>query len=327
MVRHGHLFVVALVLSSALASAQEKTAEAPPAPPVTVRTSVSQTAIWVGDPLLYTVEIVCPQGTDILADDISRDRLRVTGLEIVDANQQREVREDGTIVHRAEFRLTSFTTDGSAVRIDPQPVRYYVNTAGRPVDALVPADEVQLPVVDIVVRSTLPGRDLPGIRDAYAFTALPGAMRLLTPAGVGAVALALAPVVIGLTGTVARVSKPRRTTRSKRQSRQFHRQALAEIKAMDVPDDPDARRGVFEKLNVLIREYLVDLDIPARALTAEELEKRISERTKDPAAVEMAEILRHCERACYGGPGHVPARDVLSNALDKTDEFLLARIR
>ena len=325
MVRVGPLFVIAACLSAGTAWGQQQQPDA--LPPIAVETTVSQTAIWVGDHLTYTIEIRCPPGTDILADDISRDRLQVTGLEIVTANQQREVRDDGTIVHRALFRLTSYVSDGSPVRIDPQPVRYYVNTAGRPVDALVPADEVHLPVVDIAVRSTLPSADLSGIRDALTTHQLPAGMRWVTPAGVVVVALALAPVLLGLTGAVARVSRPQRVTHSTRRNRQRHRQTLAEIRAVGLPDDVDARRDVCDRLNALIRDQLADYAIPAHGLTAEEVEKKMEGRITDPAASEVADILRACERASYGGPGQVPGADVLTRALETTDRFLLARFR
>ena len=297
------------------------------AAPIGVRTDLSRTALWVGDPFTYTIEISCPPGTDILADDISRDRLRVTGLEILDVTQQRLSLPDGTTVYRAVFRLASYVSDGTPVKIDALPVRYYIHTAGERVESLVPSDEVELPEVPIAVRSTLPDEEPSGIRDARTISTLPPAVRFLTPVGVAFVALSLAPVVFGLVAAAARLRRPKRKDRSWWRSRRERRQALEGIRALDVTSDSDARREAFDKIDALVRDCLTDLDIPARALTADEIEKRIAKRSKRLAAGELAGVLRDCEKARYGGPDHLPASEVVTSALEKTEQLVSARIR
>lgn len=334
MLRREHLLMIAVLSSSGTAWAagqhthNDEPAHHDEAPaPVLVKTNISQTALWVGDPLIYTIEITCPPGTDILADDISRERLRLTGLEISDANQQRETRPDGTIVHRAQFHLASFVTDGSPVRIDAQTIRYYVHTAGQRVEALVPSDEVELPAVDVAMRSTLPDARPGSIRDARPIRTLPSGVRFLMPAGVAAVMLSLAPVAVGLVAALARMRKPRRAGRSRWRSRRVHRRTLETIRGIDASADADARRDAFGQLNMLIRDYLTDLNIPALGLTSKEIEKRIESRTKRLPAGDVAAVLSDCERALYGGPDELPGPDVMSAALEKTNEFLSARVR
>ena len=311
---------------------QETDAPVPPRPavasqpqaPIIVHATVSRTAVWVGDPLLYTIEITCPPGTDILAADISRDRLRLTGLQIADATQQRESRPDGGIVYRADFRLVSYVSDGSRVGIESQPVRYYVHTAGQPPESLVPADEVHLPAVAVAVRSALPDGNISWIRDTRTIATLPSALAFLTPVGVAAVALALVPVVVGVPALV-RNRKPRRTVRSRQETLRHQRQALADIRALGGSADTDIRRDVLDKLNSLIRERLTELGIPARTLTATEIETAILGR-RLPAG-DLAAFLRDCERALYAGPSELPGPEVVSAGLDVTEQLLAARAR
>lgn len=300
---------------------------APNAPvPITVKTAVNRTAVWVGDPVIYTIEITCPPGTDILAADISRDRLRLSGLQLVEATQQRESRSDGGMVYRAQFRLASYVSDGSRVGIEPQSVRYYVHTAGQPPETLVPADEVQLPAVTIAVRSSLADDDISWIRDTRPIPTLPSPARFLTPVGGAAVALALLPVVVGVT-SVVRNRKPRRTVRSRRQTLQQQRQALADIRALGGADDAGVRRDVLDKLNTVIRDRLTEFGIAARTLTADEIEKTIAGRGKPLPTGDIAAVLRNCERAVYGGRDELPDAAAVSAALEQTERLLAARIR
>jgi hypothetical protein len=295
--------------------------------PIVVNTSVDRTAVWIGDPIVYTIEITCPPGSDILAADISRDRLKLTGLDVASAIEQRDVRADGTIVHRAQFRLVSFVTDGSRVGIEPQPVRYYVRTAGQPPETLVPADEVRLPARRIAVRSTLPEGDVEWIRDERPIATLPWFVRYLRPIGLAAVALTIVPVIIGLTLIAPRRWKPRPAGRSRRQALQLRRRAFEDIRGLDASTDTDVRRDVFARLDSLIRDQLSDLNIPAHNLTADEIELAIAERRKQPAVDDIAEILRTCERAVYGRTEEIPGPEAVSAALDATERLLTERAR
>ena len=61
-------------------------ADATPQPGVQLTASVDRTAIWVGDRVTYSIDIVCGRGVEILLDDLAKEKLRVNGLDIVSSD-------------------------------------------------------------------------------------------------------------------------------------------------------------------------------------------------------------------------------------------------
>ena len=289
--------------------------------PITVSTTLSRTAVWIGEPIVYTIEVRCPIGTDILPADISQDRLHLTGLEIEGSKQQRSTRYDGTTVYRAQFTLASYSTDGSRVGVEGQSVRYYVHTAGQPLETLVPADEIQLPPQTIAIRSTLPDANIAWIRDARPGAQAPAVMAYLAPAGIALVTLTLIPVSLGLARTI-RKRAPRHMPRLRRDTLRLHRETLRAIEAAAQTADADGRREVFERLDALIRIRLSELGLPGRSQTADELEQTMRARTKRLRAGEIGEVLRNCERALYGPSMSIPGAEAVQTALQETNDLL-----
>ena len=74
----------ALMLMLAVGLAQ---AAASPGPAATA--TVDRPAMWVGDRITYTVTVTCPRGVDIVIDDLGRDKLKLTGLDVVGADSSR----------------------------------------------------------------------------------------------------------------------------------------------------------------------------------------------------------------------------------------------
>jgi hypothetical protein len=293
--------------------------------PVTIATSLDRTAVWLGEPFTFTVDVSCPPGTDILAADVSRDRLRPTGLEITQAAQTRSVDNDGTIRYRTRFTLVSYVTDGTAVGLEPQPVRYYAHTAGQSPETLVPAAELAIAPVTVAVRSTLPDANVSWLRDSAPAATLPAALTYLAPVGTALVVLSFIPLVAGGV-SVVRYRAPQRSVRAPRNtSRQ--REWLDELRRIDATGDAADRHLAFSKLNDLIRDRLTDLELPARGLTADELAPLLDERAPRLAGLDLGSILRDCERALYGGPAQMPPAGGLRPAIDSAEQLLTAKLR
>ena len=132
---------------------------------VTVRNSLDRTAMFVGDRAAYTIEITCKRGVDVLADDVSRDKLKLGGLEVVGGDTSRRTAADDSTVYTLRYVLTTYRVDAPALTIGPLSVRYAVTRAGQRLEEAAPAGEVKVPGATLAFRSALPDEpDLSGIR-------------------------------------------------------------------------------------------------------------------------------------------------------------------
>src|ERR1700730_11308072 len=159
--------------------------------PVSGRSSLDRTAAWVGDPVTYTVEIVCSPGYDIIGDDLARDRLPLEGLEVRATNTTREARDDGAVLHRVRCELASYTPERESLRIGPMSIRYYRRQADGRIANQLPIGSVEVPAEDLALRSALPDSSGAVIRAAKPPVFLPWFIHLLYPLGLALVALPL----------------------------------------------------------------------------------------------------------------------------------------
>src|SRR5207248_2913423 len=88
----------------AIASAKEAAA-------VQVRASVDRTAVWVGDRVTYSVDIVCGKGVEILLDDVAKEKLRVNGLDIVSSDSTTTTDASERTTYRLRYVLTTYRVD------------------------------------------------------------------------------------------------------------------------------------------------------------------------------------------------------------------------
>src|SRR5205814_2635658 len=109
--------------------AAARPANTPPA--VEVHTSVSRTAVWVGDPVTYSIELRCAPQVDIVTEDLATDRLKVDGLEIRDVAIDRDANETGRLSYRVTYSLVTFNLDAMNLKIGEIPVRYSIRRPGQ----------------------------------------------------------------------------------------------------------------------------------------------------------------------------------------------------
>ena len=122
MLRSGRLLPVAVLCLAALGCADAQSRSTGTGP-VTVRSSLDRTAAWVGDPLTYTLEVVCSPGYDIVEGDLARDRLPLEGLDVRAASTTREGRDDGAVVYRGRVERARDTPAKARRRNGPLSVR------------------------------------------------------------------------------------------------------------------------------------------------------------------------------------------------------------
>jgi len=290
--------------------------------PLTIHASLDRTATWVGDPVTYTVEVVCSPGYDIIEDDLTRDRLPVEGLEIRAADITRQARNDGTVLHRARFQLASYSPERESLHIGPMTIRYYQRPAdGRNANRF-PVGSVEVPAKDIALRSTLPESEGTAIRTNPSPMLLPRTLHLLYVLGL---VLAALPLVTGIAVAIARrrasVQAPQGPTAPPPTD---YRTALDEIRRVQDGGDPEAVRQAFGRLDHLLRKFLAAAGIDTASLTPDEIESqagKAGDMTRQRAA---AGVFRECERARYSGPNRPPSRDQLARALNETEALVSA---
>lgn len=308
--------VVGLALMTGAASAQA------PSPDITVRTSLERTAMFVADRVAYTVDITCRRGVDVLTDDLSRDKLKLDGLEVIAADSDRRTSPDGGTIYAFRYVLTTYRTDAPILTIRPLAVRYAVRRPGQRLDDAVPAGEVQVPGATIAFRSALPDDEtVTGIRSDK----LPQSRQMLFAAlqsiGIALVIVSVAPAVLAIAAVVRRMRAPR-LHQSARVVRKQEQASLEAVRAMDV-DTPERRRAVFGELDRLIREHLRDAcGVPGASVTSHDVASAlVGARTKAPVELVTA-VLAACEAARYGPSAAVPSADACRQGIEQVEQIV-----
>lgn len=287
--------------------------------------SVDRPAMWVADRVTYTVELTCPRGFDVLLEDLGRDRLKLSGLDVLDSTIVRHDDADATR-YVVRYVLTSYTLDAPLLSVDPFPVRYYAARAGERPEAAAPAGTVVVPGASVAFRSLLLDDQPAEVRDGRTVAERWWPYRILAPAGLALVVLAAVPFAF-MIGAVARRARarPEATRPSPRQVRQAGRAALEELQGIDA-SSTETRRAAFARLDAAVRRHVADAcGVAAMALTPDELARAL-ERCEAPPPVEgVSAIVESCERARYAAPVDQPTEQDWKTALEKAGELLAGR--
>lgn len=293
-------------------------ADGPPAP-VEVHTSVSRTAVWVGDPVTYLVELYCAPKVEILTDDLAAERLPLEGLEILGLDVERDESVPDRVIHRIRYRLVAYDLDRPTLSVGAIPVRYYIQRPGLRPEDMVPAGEARVPPLTLALRSTIPEGGTAALRDDRRVQPLPRWVRLAKPVGIALVVLAVAPVALWGADLVRRARRARSGTRI-RLTRKQRRAELEEIKALDI-SSTTALREAYTRLDAWVRASLSQATgVAAVALTPAEIEAAV---TRPPRALQMAqiqEVLLECERAKYAP--EPPSADRWPTALVQAEQMM-----
>jgi hypothetical protein len=267
--------------------------------PVQVRTSLTRTAVWVGDPVTYMVELKCAPKVDILTDDLAAERLPLTGLELLGVEVERDASIPDRVTHRMRYRLVAYDPDAPSLSVGAIPVRYYFQQAGKKAEDVVPAGEVKVPPLALSLRSTIPEGVTAELRDDRSVRPLPRWVRFVRPVGLTLVVLAVTPVALWVADLALRARRRARSGAPRRQSRRQRLAALKEIKALDV-SSPDALRRAYAQLDDWVRTNLQQATgVAALALTPAEIGAATT-RGRRPLRMEQVQhVLLECERAKY----------------------------
>lgn len=317
----GCVFLGAMLFAAAPRSAMAAAAVAD----VSVRTSIDRTAVWIADRLVYTIELTCRPGVDVLGDDLSRDKLKLDGLQIVSTDSERDTATDGSVVHRYAYVLAASRVDQPALRVAPLSVRYYVKKPGARLQDAAPAGEVQVPGATIALRSTLPDQqDTAVLRDRRPATPRARRFALAQPVGLGIVIAAVAPALLWAVGAVN--DRRRRVVhRSIRQVRAEERASLESARSLDI-GSAEVRREAYSRIDAVVREHLQAVcGVPGPSLASQEVTAALAAGDKRLPVEAVAAVLAECERARYGPLDALPSADACREALARAEQILAIR--
>jgi len=283
---------------------------------------VDRSAIWIGDRFSFIVDVECSHGTDIITDDLSRDRLRLDELDVLGVEETREDRGDGRIVYRFTYRLTTYSFEPATKRIGEMNLKYYVRRPGQRQEDIEPAGDVMVPGAMVVVRSLLPDdMNMARYRSERPPVPRPAVLAWLQPIGTGLVIVSIVPAVLWVV-TLERQWRHRRRRQSARQLRHEERASLDEVRALDVEADA-GRREVFDRLSGLVRGHVTGAwGVSADGLTPAEIAKALSALGKGDVSAEVTSFLDTCEKARYGRSEELPPRGACLAAIDQAERLI-----
>jgi hypothetical protein len=288
------------------------------------RSAVDRTAIWVGDPLTFTVRIVCAPGVDVLDDDLAGDKLKLDGLEFVKLDVTREPGPDGRTIRTFVYQVTTYKVEQTTLSIAPMTVRYF---RVRPGQGLVAeggeaAGEVVVPGATVAFRSMLPDQqETSTLRDGRARETRPRQFAVAGPVGMGLLVASFVPVLFWTVSAI-RERRPKQERRSKRQVKREERTSLESVRALDV-DNPEGRREAYDRISQLVRSHLHDvLGVPGPSLTAAEVEPALAARSGRVDVDAIRALLAECDAARYSPPAALPTADACRTAIDEAARIL-----
>jgi uncharacterized protein YijF (DUF1287 family) len=286
-------------------------------PDIEAQTSLSQTALWLGDIVTYTVSLTCRPGVEVLQEDLGADKLVLVGLQVVDYTVNRRVAPDETTHFEIAYRLTTYDPGVETRRIGDWTVRY-----ARGADAAggsAPARDLRIPGTILAWRSALSGplRTL-DVRGARPADPAPRWWSATRPAGIGLLAVGSCTLVWLLMSRAATMMpvKPRR--RVHRDSARELRSSLDALRQMDV-GDAASRIAAYGALESAIRRHAANVTaLPISALTPAEFRDRLGSSTWPFSADDVTSVLAECQQARYQPverlPGEVRFRATLDSA-------------
>jgi hypothetical protein len=321
----GHLLIAVVVLTRPPALRAQPPAPAQvPAPRVSA--AVDRTAVWIADRVVYTVDIACGPGVDVLLDDLAKEKLRLNGLEVVSSDSSATTDAADRTAHHFRYVLTTYRVDNASPSIEPMSVRYYSRRQGERLQDVAPAGEVQIPGAVLALRSTLPEAQAElAIRDRRAPEPRRTFYARTSQIGLALVVVSMVPALVVVAAAVRRRTAAQPARRSARQAKQDQRATLERLRTMDVSSEADRRRALDE-ISTAVRGYIASHSrVPAVALTAAEIDEALAARGGRVPRETVVSLLQTCDEARYRPPAAVLSADECRDALSTAEQVLTGR--
>ena len=309
--------VLLIVLLVAPAAGQTS----PPVSDIAARAWVDRTAMWVGDQVTYTVEVASKRSIELLTDDLSRDKLKLDGLEVIGGEAERHSGPQDQNIHVFRYVLTTYRVDASTLSVAPFTARYGIRRSGQRIEEAPAVGEVQIPGVTIAFRSALQEGDaMPEIRASRSAHARPRRFALLPSLGIALIIVSLAPALFALGAIARQTRQPRR--RSTRVVRHAERESLEMVRGGAI-ETAEGRREAFNQLQAIVREHLRDVcGVPGPSLTPQEAEAAVVRVRAHAPAELVRSVLAVCETARYAPPHALPPAEACRQAIEHVEQII-----
>ncbi|MEA2977993.1 MAG: hypothetical protein QOF19_3513 [Alphaproteobacteria bacterium] len=293
------LLSLLLLLMPRIADAQQPPKAAPAkAAPVAITGQVDKSAIWVGDVLRYTLQVVHDANVELVLDNFTKDRLPVTPFTVRDIEIRRGDWAGGKQAARITLLLTTLAAGETELTIPPVQVYYFIRDAGG-TKGERPVDTIAAPAVKVGLRSAL-------VPDNLA----PRTSKMPPAPGLASV---LTPLVLGLAGLLLllaysawrlwqRMHSDDATRKLSREAREkIAQESLARVRTNVAASGADPRQWSGE-MAAAVRAVIAELyQIPAASLTPQEIEAALMKDGVDIGLIaQIKTILARCEDLRYG---------------------------
>jgi hypothetical protein len=294
------LLFVAVELEAAAPASQK------PQLPFSITTRLDRTAIWVGDSLEYTIQVIHPRSVQFVVDDLKKENLALPPFVLRTVRAEERDWRDDKKLFEVILLLTTYESGKSELVVPPVAL-YYFRRDGSVSEKEARAQAIRIPPQKIALRSTLPGgqprlrefKQIQPVEPTYAIGAL-----VLGLIGMGFVG---SRVTARLWHAVHRDKVVRRPVSRRVRQRWVH-EGLQRIRQMakEPPKDPQA---FYAEIGQFMRQYLTEwLDVEARGLTPVEAEQALHAAGYNGAfAQRVRTVLEQCEEAQYGKRDGGPA--------------------
>jgi hypothetical protein len=295
------LLLAAVALGAAPASQRAQV-------PFVVTTRVDRTALWVGDSLEYTIQVIHPRSVQFVLDNLKKENLSLSPFVLRTVRAEERDWRDNKQLFEVVLLLTTYESGKSELVIPPLAL-YYFSPGATVSEKEARAQAIRIPPQKIALRSTLPGGQpkLRELKQIHAVNPIPA---------IGALALGL--IGMGFVGSCTVVRLWRAAGRDQAVKRPVSRrlrerwidEGLQRIRQM-AQDSPQNTQAYYGEISQFLRQYLTEwLDVEARGLTPLEAEEALRRVGWNGAfAQQVRAVLEQCEEAQYRNQGGLPAGD------------------
>jgi hypothetical protein len=287
------LLLLVIVASEVTAATQK------PQPLFTITTRLDRTAIWVGDPVEYTIEVVHPRSVQFALDNLKKEDIALPPF-VVRAIQaeEREWRDNQKLL-QVVLHLTTYESGKPDLMIPPVALYYFKrDTALSEKEAR--AQAIRIPPQRIALRSTLSAgqnrlREFKEIRPVELTLAI-GALVL----GLIGMGFVMSRAAVRLWGVVHR-DKAFKKPVSRRVRRRWINDNLQRIRKM-AQDPAQNPKTFYAEISQFLRRYLTEwLDVEARGLTPMEAQEALRAAGYGAGfGQQVRTVLEQCEQGQYG---------------------------